>query len=274
MRSLSCSRACHDADASSLCCGSRHQRRRCPAGLLQRAGRRPPEYAALEAAVGAINKVLAINSKIRGGGSGSADGSASGSSARGNSDASSAREAARGAREEAAALARSDPGKLVTLKARASGSKDVTEHFPPIAATSGAATAAPAAAEAATSATPTVGQTPMPWPTPARRDLRSYLGLPLEQYSLLDPRYISRLPSCDGDDAGGAQGGSSSDECAAQSGESGDKASSSGGGAAAPPVSGSFLLTVPLADIVGLELTPQLVIDVDVDERLGALGAV
>jgi hypothetical protein len=94
--------------------------------LLQRAGRRPPEYAALEAAVGAINKVLAINSKIRGGGSGSADGSASGSSARGNSDASSAREAARGAREEAAALARSDPGKLVTLKARASGSKDVT----------------------------------------------------------------------------------------------------------------------------------------------------
>jgi hypothetical protein len=112
----------------------------------------------------------------------------------------------------------------------------------------------------------------MPWPTPARRDLRSYLGLPLEQYSLLDPRYISRLPSCDGDDAGGAQGGSSSDECAAQSGESGDKASSSGGGAAAPPVSGSFLLTVPLADIVGLELTPQLVIDVDVDERLGAVG--
>lgn len=86
---------------------------RCVAAAARPPG---PEYAALEAAVGAINKVLALNSRARGGGSG-------GSGAGGGGDP---HEAARREREAAAELARTDPGKLVTFRAKASGAKDVT----------------------------------------------------------------------------------------------------------------------------------------------------
>jgi hypothetical protein len=98
----------------------RHGSQPMPVARLQRRrpimaaapGSRPgPEYAALEAAVGAINKVLSVNSKLRGS-SAAKDGSA--------------RQRVQDARADAAAAAAADPGKLVTFKARASGSKDVT----------------------------------------------------------------------------------------------------------------------------------------------------
>lgn len=92
---------------------------------------------------------------------------------------------------------------------------------------------------------------------PPHRSLRAYLALPLEEYALLDPRYIARLGGPE--QAAGGSGGTGLDEAA----EAG------GGAAGATPASGSFLLTVPLIDIVGLDLTPQLAIDVDVDERAG-----
>jgi hypothetical protein len=103
-----------------------------------------------------------------------------------------------------------------------------------------------------------------------RRDLRAYLSLPLEQYALLDPRYISRLPASGSHaDAGPA---------AADGGAVGSADGAEGGGAVSGedgtqlPPSGAFLLAVPLSDIVGIDLTPQLIINVDVDEARGTVS--
>ena len=57
------------------------------------------------------------------------------------------------------------------------------------------------------------------------RGLSAYLALPLDQYSLLDPGWISRSP-------------------------------------AAPDV---FVLRIPLFDLVGLELQPQITVRVSLD---------
>ena len=71
-----------------------------------------PEYAALEAAVGAINSVLAANNKLKG--------------RRGQQQGGSNGGAAGGGDAAAAAASSADPGKLVTFRAKASGSRDVT----------------------------------------------------------------------------------------------------------------------------------------------------
>jgi hypothetical protein len=103
---------------------------------------------------------------------------------------------------------------------------------------------------------------------PPPRPLRAYQGLPLEQYSLLDPRYISRMPpAVAAAEAGGGDDGGAGAHARSDAGEG--AGAGPAGRAREPPASGSFLLTVPLADIVGLELTPQLVVDVDVDEARG-----
>lgn len=59
------------------------------------------------------------------------------------------------------------------------------------------------------------------------RGLAAYLSLPLDQYSLLDPTWVTR-------DAGGAD---------------------------------RFLLRVPLYDVVGLDLQPQINVRVALDAR-------
>jgi hypothetical protein len=120
-------------------------------------------------------------------------------------------------------------------------------------------------AEASNGATERTGQPPAQQGA-GRRDLRAYLSLPLEAYSLLDPRYIARLPAAP---ISATAAVAAANDAAGRSGS--DEASS--GDVAALPASGAFLLTVPLTDIVGLELTPQLVINVDVDERKGQVGA-
>lgn len=60
---------------------------------------------------------------------------------------------------------------------------------------------------------------------PHGRSLRDYLALPLDSYSLLDPKWISRDP---------------------------DQA-------------GLFHLTVPLAELVGLPLEPKISVKVEID---------
>jgi len=269
----------------------RHRRPVQPAQASSRPG---PEYAALEAAVGAINKVLAVNNKIRGGGS------SSNSSAATGVDQDAAQQRARQAREKAAVAVRADPGKLVTFRARASGSKEVTvswlvpgrgivleqclwikserqheiwgalsrlasndclnpnltrcvqlqEEFPGETGVIETTSSSSSSSSAAT----------LPQPQPKRRDLRAYLSLPLEEYSLLDPRYIARL----------SEGGDSSSSSSSIPPTAGTGSSTTPSAAEGPlPASGAFLLTVPLVDIVGLDLTPQLVIHVEVDEAKG-----
>jgi len=69
---------------------------------------------------------------------------------------------------------------------------------------------------------------------PPGRSLRDYLALPLDAYSLLDPRWISRDP----------------DE------------------------TGMFHLSVPLAELVGLPLEPKITVRVEIDaenEQVGLL---
>lgn len=80
---------------------------------LIRSGHKPPaEVAALEAAVGAINKVLAFNNRLKGGS---------------GKKAVDARQQAHGGQSQSDAATRSsDPGKLVSFKAKASGARDVT----------------------------------------------------------------------------------------------------------------------------------------------------
>lgn len=80
--------------------------RRPPVTRVASAGRPPgPEYAALEAAIGAINRVLALRG-------GRAKGAAGG-----------AQDGANGGEQ---AAARVDPGKLVTFRAKSSASREVT----------------------------------------------------------------------------------------------------------------------------------------------------
>ena len=103
--------------------------------IICQAGSKPgPEYAALEAAVGAINKVLSFNSKLRGtansgaGDSGSRSSGAGGGGVKGRSgsETGSSDNASAGGTPPGAASKPADAGKLVTFRARASGGRDVT----------------------------------------------------------------------------------------------------------------------------------------------------
>ena len=115
----------------------------------------------------------------------------------------------------------------------------------------------------------------------------------LEEYSLLDPRYITRLEPGDisgrssstsssnssggGGGGGGNGGGTGGDgngssqgvDSTANAAGGSTSSSANSGSTAALPASGAFQLRVPLSDIVGLDLTPTMIINVDVDDTRG-----
>jgi hypothetical protein len=82
--------------------------------------------------------------------------------------------------------------------------------------------------------------------------LRSYLALPVEQYSVLDPRFIRRLSPDEveriKDDEGGGGGGASSSSSSSSS-------------------SSCFRLTVPLSDVVGMDIVVEVDVEVEVDQE-------
>lgn len=150
------------------------------------------------------------------------------------------------------ATQRNHKSKLVTLHAKASASKAVEEK--------------------STAVTTDSDNDPIQ----LLHSLQAYLSLPLDQYSVLDPKLIARIPceqqlqphaSISSTTTSKNDKSSTAVLTNGMNGTSGHSTNNTW-----EPASGCFLLKVPLREIVGIDLEPQLVIRVEVDDQKGQVG--
>jgi len=187
------------------------------------------EIAGLEAGISAITAALQLHERLTGGGRRRAAAAAGGGNSKHPHPSHHPHN--HGGKRRALAPTKPREWKRVSVRGKASGERQVEEE--PWEEEEEEQEGEAAAAE--------TSQQQPPW------SLRSYLALPVEQYSVLDPRFIRRLgPEEQQQDSGGG-----SEAAVASSSPS--------------STSSAFRLTVPLSDVVGMDIVVEVDVAVDVD---------